>query len=175
MQLCHGDRAIAEGRAVTLDCDVPEPVDFERATAWSKHYRGFTDHPLEHCFVCGPSRSAGDGLRIFAGRPSDTGPVAAPWIPDENLADEDGQLPGPVVWAAVDCPGYFAHALDTMALLGTMTGELLRPVRAGQRYVTMGWSRGQQGRKYLSGSALFTADGDLCARATQVWIVPRSS
>ena len=43
-------------------------------------------HPLPMCFVCGPARVHGDGLRIIPGalppRPDyKTGTFAAPWVP----------------------------------------------------------------------------------------------
>jgi hypothetical protein len=34
----------------------------------------------------------------------------------------------------------------------------------------MAWQRGEQGRKHLSGTALYTADGRLLAQAEATWI-----
>jgi hypothetical protein len=79
-----------------------------------------------------------------------------------------------VVWAALDCPGVFAWIAKEGrhgALLGTMTGEILRRPPAAQDYIVMAWPLEREGRKETAGVALFTADGELLARAHQVWIM----
>ena len=53
------------------------------------------EHLLPTCFVCGPARKHGDGLRIFAGpvgrqSPNGSAVLAATWIPDSSLTGEDG-------------------------------------------------------------------------------------
>src|SRR5262249_46495613 len=54
------------------------------------------DHPFPTCFVCGPARADGDGLRIFVG-PLATGPgrdagtLAGSWVPSAGLAGDDGR------------------------------------------------------------------------------------
>ena len=57
----------------------------------SQHYAGFRDHFFPDCFVCGPHRRRGDGLRIFPGQ-LDTGLVAAPWLPADSLDGGDGKV-----------------------------------------------------------------------------------
>jgi len=37
----------------------------------------------------------------------------------------------------------------------------------------LGWPLGEDGRKLYAGTALYTADGELLARARQTWIAPR--
>jgi len=79
-----------------------------------------------------------------------------------------------VIWAALDCPGYFAWVVREGrhgALLGTMTGEVLRRPRAGEPCIVTAWPLEQSGRKETAGVALFSAEGELLARAHQVWIV----
>ena len=56
------------------------------------------------------------------------------------------------------------------ALLGRMTPRIDQPVRAGERCVVIGWTMGQEGRKHYAGTALFDAQGRLCAYAKAVWI-----
>jgi hypothetical protein len=59
---------------------------------------------------------------------------------------------------------------ETMAVLGRLATKLLAPVRAGERCVVTGWPLGEDGRKLYSGSALFSADGDLRAVARATWV-----
>jgi hypothetical protein len=55
-------------------------------------------------------------------------------------------------------------------LLGTMTGEVVGPVRAGEDYVVLAWPIEASGRKKTSGVALYDAEGRVVARGHQVWI-----
>src|SRR5215212_41709 len=66
-RLMSGTTLVGEGRAAQLDIETPAPVSFEAASESSKHYHGFDHHTFPSCFVCGPLRQPGDGLRIFAG------------------------------------------------------------------------------------------------------------
>ena len=57
------------------------------------------------------------------------------------------------------------------ALLGTMTGEIVAPVRTGVDYVVLAWPILREGRKEIAGVALFDTEGRLMARAHQIWIM----
>ncbi len=172
LQLLDGDQLVAEACPAPLDLAVPTPPSFERAQELSALYVGLKEHNFPTCFVCGPGRAPGDGLRIFAGREAPDDPVAAAWVPDASLAGPDGVVQPEIHWAAIDCPGYFAAAPPGYppALLGRMTGEVTGQVKVGDRCVVVGWSLGRQGRKILAGTALFGPDGHLVARARQTWI-----
>jgi hypothetical protein len=172
--LLDGDMLVAEARRAELDLDVPAPVSFADAEAAVARFSGFDRHAFPQCFVCGPARAHGDGLRIFAGKVSGRDLVAAPWVPDEALAGPDGLVRREVVWAALDCPGAFAVGFSSRGetMLGRLTGEVLAPVRTGEPYVAMGWALGQEGRKLYAGTALTTAAGELCGRAWATWIMP---
>jgi hypothetical protein len=154
----------------------PAPPSLEEARAAGARHVGHEQrfHPI--CFTCGPERQEGDGLRVFAGQieGAPVGHVACVWTPHAEFADEGGLVSSEVVWAALDCPGFFAwvemegrHG----ALLGTMTGEVIRRPPVGQDYIVMAWPLERQGRKETSGVALFTPDGELLARGHQVWIM----
>ena len=52
-----------------------------------------------------------------------------------------------------------------------MTGEVLRHPRAGEACIVTAWPLERSGRKETAGVALFSAQGELLARAHQVWIV----
>ncbi|MDB5425140.1 MAG: hypothetical protein JWQ29_2556, partial [Phenylobacterium sp.] len=99
---------------------------------------------------------------------------ACGWTPHMDFADQQGLVPTEVIWAALDCPGVFAWIAREGrhgALLGTMTGEVLRRPPAGHEYIVMAWPLEREGRKETAGVALFTMDGELLARAHQVWIM----
>ena len=51
-----------------------------------------------------------------------------------------------------------------------MTARMLALPAVGEALVILAWQRGSEGRKHHSGSALFTPDGDLLARAEATWI-----
>lgn len=169
--LHDGETVIAEGAPATVEIEFPEPVSFDEATAAAKSYIGFRHHPFPTCFVCGPQRAEGDGLHIFPGRVRGRDIVAAPWAPDPSLADKDGQVRPEIVWAALDCPSGFAvTTFETVAVLGRLAAKLIAPVRPGERCVVTGWPLGEEGRKLYSGTALFSADGELRAFARATWI-----
>jgi hypothetical protein len=171
-RLSRGVELVAEARAGTLDAEPPGAPSFEGAIALSRHYVGHLRHHFPSCFVCGPGRDAGDGLRIFPGAERPGEPVAAPWQPDASLA-ESGVLPAEVLWAALDCAGYFAVASPDypVALLGRMTAEVSGTVRVGERCVVVGWALGREGRKLSAGTAAFGESGELRGRSHQTWIL----
>ena len=137
------------------------------------------DHPFPRCFVCGPARAAGDGLRIApAPVPGAGGIVAAPWTPPADVADARGHVDPAILWAALDCPGYFACVgagpLRPL-LLGRMTAAVEAPVRASEPCVIVAWPLSRAGRRHEAATALLDANGRLLARSSQVWIAPREA
>jgi hypothetical protein len=172
--LFDGDVLVAEARRAELHLDVPEPASHEEAERASAGYKGFEHHPFPTCFVCGPDREPGDGLCIFPGAVEGRDLVAAPWAPDSSLAGDGGLVRSEFVWASLDCPGAFAVGFSDRGevVLGRLTAEARRPVRAGERYVVIGWPLGAEGRKLFAGTALFDAAGELCGLARAVWIAP---
>lgn len=170
LKLMDGGKLVAEGVPTAFDLNVPPAPSRETAEAAVANYSGFEKHTYPTCFVCGPERTAGDGLRIFAGRFNGPGTVAAPWTPGAELA-VDGRIPTEIHWAALDCPGAFAvMERETPVVLGRMAAEIRRPVEPGARCVVMAWAMGVDGRKHFAGTALFNESGELAARALQTWI-----
>ncbi|MFM1960680.1 MAG: hypothetical protein RL588_2197 [Pseudomonadota bacterium] len=174
----EGGEVIGEGIPASPDAlpEVPAPPTWEAAVAAEARHIGIGQrfHPI--CFSCGPERGEGDGLRVFAGQVEGApeGHLACTWTPHANFADADGLVPTPVIWAALDCPGFFAWVVREGrhgALLGTMTGQVLRHPRAGEPCIVTAWPLERSGRKETAGVALFSAQGELLARAHQVWIV----
>jgi hypothetical protein len=167
--LRDGAQLIGQARAGALELDAPDPPSFEEAERCAQRFTGFASHVFPECFTCGPARAEGDGLRIFPGVAEDGRCVAAPWVPGESQV-EHGVVPAPIVWAALDCPGYFAAASGLNALLGRMTGQLVRAPRVGERCVVIGWALGREGRKIQAATALFGEDAVLLGCARQTWI-----
>jgi hypothetical protein len=170
----HEGEVIAEGRAVQEDA-LPWPpfVAPEQARSAEARYRGHHHHAFPRCFTCGTERAVGDGLRIFTG-PVDGQPdlVAATWSPSPTVTGDAGEVPDPIVWAALDCPSAWPYLGDgdIVAVLGRMTAEIRQPPVGGRDYVVVGERTGSEGRKLFARSALYTADGDPVAVARATWI-----
>lgn len=129
--------------------------------------------PFGSCFVCGDERSDGDGLCIHSQNvEGQQGMVAAPWHIHENFADGGGCVAPEYIWAALDCPGYFACAPGEAALLAKFTVEVLMPLKATGTATVVGWdlTENRSGRKRLSGTALYSPEGALVAKAHALWI-----
>ena len=175
IEVRQGDALVGEAAPARLDLSVPAPPRYLEAVEASRHYAGFVAHRFPNCFVCGPQRARGDGMRIFAGPLSQRELVAAPWVPDASLDRGDGKVRPEFMSAALDCPGYFSVCSDDrMMLLGQLTVHVDRLVHVGESCIVAGWKIGVNGRKYEAGTAIFDGDGELCGRARAVWIEPRS-
>jgi hypothetical protein len=177
-RLLDGDTLVAEAKPSAPDPPGEPPrfvlLDEARAAAEGSFFRS-ESHPFPSCFVCGPQRAEGDGLRIFAGPLGDM--FAAPWTPDLSLAREDGRLPPEIVWSALDCPtsapGMNEPGPDGRVLpivLARLAADLREPVVAGDDHVITSWEIGHDGRKREAGAALYDAGGRLLASARALWI-----
>jgi hypothetical protein len=171
LMLRDGDRDIASGTPAQLELEVPPAPPYVQAVWASQHYVGFKEHSFPDCFVCGPHRRRGDGLRIFPGL-LDSGMVAGPWIPADDLDGGDGKVAVVFHWAALDCPGYFAVVENAprKMVLGEMQAHVDRRVHVGEPCTVIGWKLGSDGRKHHCGTAIFDEDGELCARAKATWV-----
>jgi hypothetical protein len=165
-----GEGLIATAKATTVAADVPDAVPYIEALGVSKHFVGFTQHAFPSCFVCGPARRQDDGLRIFPGAVPGTNIVAAPWRPERSLDDGAGKVRPEFIWAALDCPGYFASASPQTALLGEFAVHIDRPVHIDEPCVIIGWRISIDRRKHRVGTALFDEDGERCALGVATWI-----
>ncbi len=175
IRITDGDVLVASGTPGSLELSIPAPPTLADAAAASRGYRGFVRHPFPSCFVCGPERAEGDGLRIFPG-PIEVGVVAAPFMPPPDLLDagDGGVLAPAIVWAALDCTGYFAIVGDEPVpmLLGELTADVRAPVDRGP-HVVYGWALGGEGRKARCGTALASSDGRVLAVGLATWIRPK--
>lgn len=171
--LADGDRAVGTGRAATLDLALPEPIDLATATLAVEQFIGFETHSFPRCFVCGPERAPGDGLRIFSGQTGQGDVVAAPWMVDASLADRNGQVLPRFVWAALDCPSAYAvlPVPEGQAIvLGELTAQVHALPRVGEACTTQAWPLEVDGRKRFAASVVHGEDGRLIGAARATWI-----
>ncbi len=182
LRVLHGETVIAEaaGAAVEPTPPVTETVSMAEARAAEGRSRYFEDPVFPDCFVCGPGREPGDGLRIFPGLVAGRDVWAAPWTPDASLADGSRGVGPEIAWAALDCPSGIAASeaadLDgtTAILLGQMTANVVAVPAIGTEYRVIAWPIGRDGRKLMAGSALLGAGNQVLAAARTVWLtVPR--
>lgn len=172
----HEGRVVAQARTSDpgLDLAPPEPVSLAQAEqAASRYIFAEQGHPFPTCFVCGPHRERGDGLRIFPGPLA--GGVAGTWLPDETLAGADGLVRPEFLWSALDCPSFFGaieagYASTEATVLGRITAQLHAQPPVGEALVVQAWGVEGQGRRSVAGSALFTGAGELVALARAVWV-----
>ena len=171
VKLGDGETVLAGGRLSTESIEPPQVVAFEEA-AQAVAARGPVEHhPFPLCFVCGPHRAPSDGLRLIPAPVQGRNVMAAPWVPHESLATSQGLISERFVWAALDCPSYWCIAEPgETALLGTLAGRVFGTVRPGERYVVVAWARERQGRKLLSGSVVYTENGEQLGVAHATWI-----
>jgi hypothetical protein len=166
VRVLDGETVVAEARSVEVDVEPPEPPSFKAASRAALP-DGDQDSPFPQCFVCGPHRAHGDGLRIFAG-PLHDRMVAAPWVPIEPHTGPE------FVWAALDCPGAYACGFGDRGILvlGRLAARVEATPRAGEQCVVVAWPLGDDGRKAFAGTALYGEGGRLLGVARATWIEP---
>ena len=168
VRLLDGEAVVAEAVASDVELELQPAVGHDEAERAAARYPGFERHAFPTCFVCGPARAEGDGLRIFAGPVRDRDVFAAPWVAPADVAP-------PLVWAALDCPGAIAVGFPDRGetLLGRFAARLDRVPAPGERCVVVAWPLGEDGRKLYAGTALFSETGEPLAGARATWIIPR--
>ena len=176
--LSVGPDTVAEARPAALDPHPADAVPPDVAAEAMFGYPGLRAHPFPTCFACGPDRAEGDGLRIFPG-PVDgvRGHVASVWVPHESHADSGDVVDGvhrcgvATTWAALDCVGGWSEDLvGRPCVLGRMTARVDAFPVVGEPHVVVGRHLGREGRKSLTASTLYDADGRVVASAQHVWI-----
>lgn len=176
--LYAGDQLIATARPAEVTVRPPVSPSFEEAAAASSRTFPPSTHKLPMCYVCGPDRAPGDGLRIHCGPvdPDDVewqGVVAAPWVPESYMANPDGGIKAEFVWAPLDCPTAYANGSPAgfpAILLGRQAVRIDRLPAVGEKCVIAAWRTGREGRKRWSEAALFGAGGNAIAVCKATWI-----
>jgi hypothetical protein len=175
--LRDGAEVLAEATQTNLDLDPPLRLSVPEAEAASSAYPGHRNHPFPGCFCCGPGRDVGDGLRIFPGRVPGHDAVAAPWTPEEDLADERGFVRPEIIWAALDCPQLWAlmHSAPPdstdRVVTASLEAELRSPAKAGESYAIIAWPSGGEGRRLFADAALLTETGEPVAVSRQTAVI----
>jgi hypothetical protein len=186
VELRNAQALLATGRTARLDVAEIPAASFPEAEAAASRslYSDEGNHNLPGCFVCGPGRAPGDGLRIFVG-PLAANPsrrieaLAATWVPSADLAGSDGRVSGEFVWSALDCPTGFAAVSarhlgmsgHEPMLLGRMAAQIDRRPKPGDRCIVAAWPTGRDGRKLFANSALLGTDGETLAVAQATWLI----
>ena len=169
---------IGEAKSSELRLEPPSCSTLAQAERAAEAFPGFKSHLFPRCFVCGPAREAGDGLRIFSGPLQSKSQLAAPWVPHASLADDRGNVASEFIWAALDCPSGFAvlPVPEGVAIvLGELCASLEGTLTVGQPTVVTSWPIAHEGRRRTAGTAIHTTDGKLVALARAVWVeVPHS-
>jgi hypothetical protein len=172
--LLDGEDVVAEGEPAQLSLEVPQPVELEVAREARERNPWLEGHPFPTCFGCGTERDRAEAIATVLGPVAGRdGLVADTWIPQPEFAGDDGTIDPLFVWAALDCPsGAGAIEPDTGPhVLARLTADPgVAPVLAGQEHVVLGWLREREGRKVWGGSALLTAEGEVCAVAEGLWL-----
>jgi hypothetical protein len=165
VRVTNGDVTVAEGAQSSLAVDAVPPVDPSAARTASAAFPGLIRHPFPECFVCGPDRAAGDGLRLFPGRLGD-GRTACTWTVSADLAGQPE-----FVWAVLDCPGGWSAEIEGRPMvLGRMTAQLMSLPETGEECVVMGLLLGAEGRKTWTATTAYGADGRELGRAHSTWL-----
>ncbi|WP_166347030.1 hypothetical protein [Phytoactinopolyspora limicola] len=166
VRLLDGDAEVAVGvDAGSVELDAVPAVDASIAGGASADYPGLRRHPFPECFVCGPQREPGDGLRLFPGRLGD-GRTACLWNVAADVAGEPR-----FVWAALDCPGGWSAPIEGRPMvLGRMTARVIDVPAVGEECVVMGQLLGSEGRKTWTATTAFGSDGRELGRAHATWI-----
>lgn len=169
ISLRHGETEIARARSTQLQVTPPPAPALAEAQRGASSYLGHKEHFFPTCFTCGPAHP--QGLHVFTG-PVREGMVAAPWTARADLAAEDGLVDEKFVWAALDCPSYWALPKAGLfrAVLGRLSAEIVNRPRPGENTIVAAWPLDASGRKHRAASALYDASGTLLARAEALWI-----
>lgn len=172
VELRREDELVATAIPQALELDVPAAPSLEQAEEASKNFEGATNHSFPSCYVCGPKRGPCDGMRLFAGPVKNSDIYACVWSPTPDQLNEHGNVRDEIIWAALDCPGYFAAFRQELrtALLGELTADLIDVVDGSQDHVVFAWSISQTGRKHIVGTAVADATGSVRAIGHATWI-----
>jgi hypothetical protein len=171
----RGTLVAAARPAPELELDVPAAVGLEEARHAAARYRGSGYDLLSQCYVCGDDRV--DTFGVFTAPVDGREIVASPWTPPCWSADTVGHVRPEHIWAALDCPTYFASYVSEpfgLSMLARMTARIDAAVVADTEHVVIAWPIGTDGRKRHDASAVLSADGEVLAVAQALLIELRA-
>lgn len=158
-----GDTLVAAASSAEVSVEPPTFPGYDAARAAMERYAGLQDHPFPTCYVCGPNRD--DGLGLRPGPTRHDGVVATTWTPRDSDTTS--------TWAALDCPGAWAlmQTVESPIVLGRLAVRIDTAPQSDQPHVVVGWRhKPREGRKHYAGTALYDAAGTLLARGQAVWV-----
>jgi hypothetical protein len=173
VRVLDGETLVADGRVATVDLGSPPPVSLSEARRAADRYKGSKDDMFSTCFVCGRSRE--DSFAVFAGKVEDRDLVATSWTPPPWTADPSGQVRPEFIWAALDCPTYFATYMDDgnpVSFLVRFSVRVEASVPADTEHIVTAWPVEGEGRKRLAGAALLSVEGERLAVANALLVEP---
>ena len=174
VRVLDGETLVADARAVKVDLEPPPPVTPSEARQAAERYKGSKDDMFSTCFVCGRSRE--DSFEVFAGRVENRDLVATPWTPPAWTAGPSGQVRPEFIWAALDCPTYFAAYMNDgspVSFLVRFSVRIESSVPSSTEHIVIAWPIEANGRKCQGGSALLSAGGETLAVASALLVEPR--
>jgi hypothetical protein len=175
VRVLDGDALVLEGRAAEVDLEPPAPVSLPEARLAAERYRGSAEDIFSRCFVCGKARE--DSFEVFAGPVEGRRLVASPWTPPPWSADPSGHVRPEFVWAALDCPTYFAAYMGeegAFSVLARFTALVDADIPADTEHTVIAWPLEAEGRKRHAGSAMLSAQGETLAVASALLVEPRT-
>ncbi len=169
VRLRHNGRDIAEARPATPTVTAPASPGLRVAGDAARTFPPRGAHFFPGCFTCGPAHA--EGLHIFSG-PVREGFVASPWRPTPDLADEEGLVRAEFMWAALDCPTYWAlpRAGEIRAVLARLTAQIDARPKASDTLIVGAWPLGAESRKHRGGAAIYDQSGAVLARSQALWV-----
>ena len=174
VQVLDGNALVADGQAAEVDLDPPPQVSLPEARLGAQHYRGSSENIFCRCFVCGKARE--DSFEVFAGPVDGRQLVATTWTPPSWAADPAGQVRPEFVWAALDCPTYFAAYMGeetAVSFLVRFNVRIEAEIAASTEQIVVAWPAESTGRKRQAGSALLSPEGETLAVASALMVEPR--
>lgn len=179
-ELRDGNKIVATGQPASVELSRLETASFEDAcaaellTPVKPH-----EHPLPTCFVCGPARAKGDGLRILPARSVVTTPfsrragrrirISPPTTASSRRNSSGRRSTAPPVLPAIAIHRA-AASIKAPLLLGRMSARIEARPRPGERCIITAWPIGRDGRKRAAEAALHDEAGRLLAVARATWI-----
>lgn len=171
ISLVDEEQVVVEAFPTRVAVETPGPVSPQEAVQAARRFPGLDFHPFPNCFVCGPERAEGDGLRVFPGPVVGRQVFAAPWIPDPSLVGPDGLVRQEFLLGCARLPRslrqWVPRAPDGARPLGRAAPGA-RPARRNVRRRRL--VRRSRWSQALAGTAIFASDGTLVAVARAVWI-----
>lgn len=173
-RMLDGEALVGEARPLPeLELELPEPPTLEQARLARERSPLHHRHAFPTCFVCGPRRAPGDGLRVICGPVGAEQTVASPWEVDESLPGDGGRVAPEIMWAALDCPSGLAMLGVEgagVAVLGRLAARIERLAEIGRTYTAVGWVLDRDGRKFHTAAAILDSRHSPLGLARATWI-----